>query len=92
MSATTVALDVACGGVSTAVVSAILNPTDVIKTRRQIVGFSGASPLDMARAVAPRRRPTRTMAAGPAGDGPARAAVQRLHEGPLPLRARRGRW
>ncbi len=52
MSATTVALDVACGGVSTAVVSAILNPTDVIKTRRQIVGFSGASPLDMARAVA----------------------------------------
>ena len=51
MSATTVALDVACGGVSTAVVSAILNPTDVIKTRRQIVGFSGASPLDMARAV-----------------------------------------
>ena len=52
MSATTVALDVACGGVSTAVVSAVLNPTDVIKTRRQIVGFSGASPLDMARAVA----------------------------------------
>ena len=52
MSATTVALDVACGGVSTAVVSAILNPTDVIKTRRQIVGFSSASPLDMARAVA----------------------------------------
>ena len=52
MSATTVALDVACGGVSTAVVSAILNPTDVIKTRRQIVGFSGASPLDMARDVA----------------------------------------
>ena len=53
MSATTVALDVACGGVSTAVVSAILNPTDVIKTRRQIgSGFSGASPLDMARAVA----------------------------------------
>ena len=52
MSATTIALDVACGGVSTAVVSAILNPTDVIKTRRQIVGFSGASPLDMARDVA----------------------------------------
>ena len=52
MSATTVALDVACGGVSTAVVSAVLNPTDVIKTRRQIVGFSGASPLEMARAVA----------------------------------------
>ena len=52
MSATTVALDVACGGVSTALVSAVLNPTDVIKTRRQIVGFSGASPLDMARAVA----------------------------------------
>ena len=45
-SATTVALDVACGGVSTAVVSALLNPTDVIKTRRQIVGFAGASPQD----------------------------------------------
>ena len=51
-SATTVALDVACGGVSTAVVFALLNPTDVIKTRRQIVGFAGASPLEMARAVA----------------------------------------
>ena len=50
--ASTVALDMACGGLSTAAVSALLNPSDVIKTRRQIVGLSGESPLAMARAVA----------------------------------------
>ena len=50
--ASTVALDMACGGLSTAAVSALLNPSDVIKTRWQIVGLSGESPLAMARAVA----------------------------------------
>jgi len=52
MTSTTVALDVACGGSATAVVSALLNPTDVIKTRRQIGGLTSASPLAMARSVA----------------------------------------
>lgn len=44
-------LEVLCGGISTAVVSALLNPTDVIKTRRQIVGLKGQSPLQMARSI-----------------------------------------
>lgn len=49
--AATVGLDMLCGGVSTAAVSALLNPTDVIKTRRQILGLGGATPLEMGRAV-----------------------------------------
>ena len=52
MTSTTVALDMACGGSATAIVSALLNPTDVIKTRRQIGGLTSASPLAMARSVA----------------------------------------
>lgn len=47
-----VGLEVLCGGVSTAAVSALLNPVDVIKTRRQIGGLRGASPLAMARSIA----------------------------------------
>ena len=54
-----VALDVACGAVSTADGLGALNPTDVIKTRRQIVGFRRS--LDMAR------RRVRARARGPAG-------------------------
>lgn len=43
--------DVACGGVSTATVSAVLNPVDVIKTRRQLERFSERRALDIAHAL-----------------------------------------
>ena len=81
MSATTVALDVACGGVSTAVVSAILNPTASSSSARSSGSRRVAAGHGARRC---RRRPAGPVAAGPAGDGPARAAVQRLHEGHIP--------
>ena len=40
--------DVLCGGVSTATVSAFLNPVDVVKTRRQLERFSERRALDIA--------------------------------------------
>lgn len=43
--------DVACGGVSTATVSAILNPVDVIKTRRQLERFSERRALEIAHSL-----------------------------------------
>ena len=43
--------EVACGGVSTAAVSAALNPVDVIKTRRQLERFSERRALDIAQSL-----------------------------------------
>ena len=43
--------EVACGGVSTAAVSAALNPVDVIKTRRQLERFSERRALEIAQSL-----------------------------------------
>ena len=43
--------EIACGGVSTAAVSAALNPVDVIKTRRQLERFSERRALDIAQSL-----------------------------------------
>jgi hypothetical protein len=40
------------GGGSTAAVSGVLNPLDVVKTRRQLPRFGGTSGVAIARAVA----------------------------------------
>lgn len=45
------AREVLAGGGSTAIVSAILNPVDVIKTRRQLEAFRSTSATDIARAI-----------------------------------------
>lgn len=43
--------DVACGGISTAAVSSLLNPVDVVKTRRQLERFSQQRALEIARTL-----------------------------------------
>ena len=43
--------EIACGGVSTAAVSAVLNPVDVTKTRRQLERFSDRRALEIARSL-----------------------------------------
>jgi hypothetical protein len=43
--------EVACGGISTATVSAALNPVDVVKTRRQLERFSERRALEIARSL-----------------------------------------
>ncbi len=43
--------DVACGGVSTATVSALLNPVDVVKTRRQLERFTERRAMEIAHTL-----------------------------------------
>ena len=46
---TTFLLEVAAGGGSTAIVSGLLNPVDVIKTRRQLFAYKDISAIDISR-------------------------------------------
>ena len=43
--------EVACGGISTATVSAALNPVDVVKTRRQLERFSERRAVEIAQSL-----------------------------------------